>query len=252
MRYKTLIIDDEPPAIQRLKELLGNFPDTFDVIGDASNGAEAVAIIRERNPDLLFLDIQMPGISGFQMLQKLGKIPLIIFCTAYDQYALQAFETNSIDYLVKPVSRERLEQTISKLSLINKTMVPDQIIGLLQQLAAQMDRKPVTSLTIRRGNKMLLVKLEDVVYMEARDKYVSLFTEKGAEFLTEHSLIKLEEKLPSHFLRIHRAYIINTKYLKEIEPYFNGRYIITLKDSRQTRLTTGRNYQAQIKKWLEI
>lgn len=251
MRYKTLLIDDEPPARQRLTELLETFPDDFEIVGEAENGTEGLAKIREQNPDLIFLDIQMPGLSGFEMLSQLDKIPVIIFCTAFDQYALQAFETNGMDYLVKPVRRERLGQTLEKLQLFQIKTDPFQIQALLQELTVQTEKKPLTSLTIRRGNKMLFVKLDEVAYLEACDKCVSLFTEKGTEFVTDYSLVQLEEKLPSHFLRIHRANLINTRFIAEMEFYFNGRYIITLKDNRKTRLTSGRNYQGAIKKWME-
>ena len=113
--YTTLIIDDEPPARARLHKLLESFPETFRVVDEAKNGTEAVEKINQLQPDVIFLDIEMPGLNGFELLERLEKIPIVIFCTAFDQYSLKAFETNSIDYLLKPVRLERLQQTVEKL-----------------------------------------------------------------------------------------------------------------------------------------
>ncbi len=249
--YRTIIVDDEPPAIQRLLELVTHFPEDFEVIGQAANGGEAIELIESLNPDLLFLDIQMPGMSGFEMLQQLSEIPMVIFCTAFDEYALQAFETNCVDYLLKPVKLERLEQTIAKLDHFKQNVDTGKIMEFLREYSKQPLKKTMTSITIRKGSKIQFVKLEDITYFKASDKYVSLFNKNGEENITEKTLIQLETELPDYFLRVHRSVIINTPYVKEIQKTFNSKYIIKLTDYYQTRITTGRNYQSHIKAWIE-
>ena len=251
-RYKTLIVDDEPPAVQRLLELLSHFTETFDVIGHAGTGGEAVLKINELKPELVFLDIQMPGMTGFEMLQKLEKIPMIIFCTAFDHYSLKAFETNCVDYLIKPIKLERLQQTVEKLGIFKNSFREEKMISLLKDISEFTTPKQMTSITIRNGKRLVFVKLEDVVYFKAGDKYVSLFIRTGEESITEQSLSQLEEKLPGHFLRVHRAIIINTQFVKEVQTYFNSRYSILMNDYHQSKIITGRNYQTQIKEWLAI
>jgi two-component system LytT family response regulator len=250
--FKTKIIDDEPPAIQRLLDLLKDFPEIFEVSASASNGKEAVSIIKKIKPDLIFLDIQMPGLNGFEMLQELDEIPMIIFCTAYDQYSLKAFETNCVDYLLKPVRKERLEQTVEKLHLFRKGANQERIMSLLKEIASQSSPKNMTSITVRKGDKIIFVKLDDAVYFEANEKYVSLFTKQGKEHIIEQTIRELELILPNHFLRVHRSSIINTQFVKELQAYFNSRFTVFLDDSRQSKIISGRSYQTQIKDWLRV
>lgn len=250
--YKTIIIDDEPPAIQRLKELLTDFPDIFEVSGSASNGKEAVSIIKETKPDLIFLDIQMPGMNGFEMLKELDVIPMIIFCTAYDQYSLKAFETNCVDYLLKPVRKERLEQTVAKLNLFKVGSQSDKIMSFLKEISDHSSPRLLTSITVRKGDKIIFIKLDQVSYFKAGDKYVSLFTVQGKEHIIEKTISELEITLPKYFLRVHRSSIINTQHVKEFLSYFNSRFIVSLEDSRQSKITSGRSYQAQIKEWMNL
>lgn len=248
--FKTVLIDDEPPAIQRLLELTAQFPSVFEIVGCASGANEAIRLINEMKPDLIFLDIQMPVMTGFEILKKLDRIPLIIFCTAYDHYSLKAFETNSIDYLMKPVKQERLSQTVEKLGLLKNEFSSDKVLQILENISLLTPRKPMTSITIRNGDKMVFVKLDDVAYFKAGDKYVSLFTNNGKEMVTDQTLAQLEEKLPDNFVRVHRSVVLNKNYVHEVQAYFNCRYIITLNDREQTRITTGRSFQGQIKRWL--
>lgn len=250
--FKTVLIDDEPPAIQRLLELTAHFPSVFEVVGFASGANEAIQLINDRKPDLIFLDIQMPVMTGFEMLNKLERIPLIIFCTAYDHYSLQAFETNSIDYLMKPVKQERLSQTVEKLWKLKDEFRSDKVLQILENISLLTPRKSMTSITIRNGDKMVLVKLDDVAYFKADEKYVSLFTSNGKEMITDQTLVQLEEKLPENFLRVHRSVLLNKNYVQEVQAYFNCRYIIVLNDKEQTRITTGRSFQSQIKAWLAV
>lgn len=250
--FKTVLVDDEPPAVQRLLELTAQFPSVFDIVGTASGVNEAIQLINNRKPDLLFLDIQMPVMTGFEMLKKIDRIPLIIFCTAYDHYSLEAFETNSIDYLMKPVKLERLSQTVEKLGRLKNEFSSDKVLQILENISLIAPRKAMTSITIRNGDKIVFVKLDDVAYFKADEKYVSLFTNSGKEIITDQSLAQLEEKLPENFLRVQRSVLLNKNYVQEVQAYFYCRYIIVLNDRDQTRITTGRSFQNPIKRWLDI
>ncbi|GAA4305687.1 LytR/AlgR family response regulator transcription factor [Aestuariibaculum suncheonense] len=249
-QYTTIIVDDEQSARDRLERLLGLFPETFQIIGIAKNGNEAKELINTLTPDLIFLDVEMPGLNGFEVLQALEVIPIVIFCTAYDQYSLQAFETNSLDYLVKPVRQERLETTIKKLKLFDRSS-NENILNTLRKLTALKSDTKMTSITIKKGDKIVFIKLEEVLYFEANEKYVMVHT-NIEKHLSEQSLLKLEQKLPEEFLRVHRGIIINTNHVKEVQKYFSNRFIITLNTSPKTAITTGRTYSDVIKHWMNI
>ncbi|SKB70536.1 two component transcriptional regulator, LytTR family [Salegentibacter holothuriorum] len=249
--YKTLVIDDEPPARKRLLNLLENFTDTFEVIGVAENGLMAKEKIESLKPDLIFLDIEMPELTGFELLETLTYIPIVIFCTAYDQYSLQAFETNSIDYLVKPVRLERLQQSVNKLKQFSKTIPNQNILGLLKELSAKSEKHAMTSITVKKDDKLVFIKLEEVSHFSAEERYVAVHAKEGV-FLTEEPLSQLEQKLPPNFLRVHRAAIINKDEVKDVQKYFNSRYVITLQDKKGTKITTGRSYKEMIKTWVDV
>lgn len=249
--YTTLIIDDEPPARQRLFKLLENFTDTFEVIGVAENGSVAKEKIEALKPDLIFLDIEMPELTGFELLESLTYIPIVIFCTAYDQYSLKAFDTNSIDYLLKPVRLERLQQSVNKLKLFSKTLPNQDIAGLLKELAAKKEDQQMTSITVKKNERLIFIKLEDVSHFSADDRYVSVHSKSGL-FLSDTPLSQLEQKLPKQFLRVHRAIIINKNYVNEVQKYFNSRYVFTLQNKEKTSVTSGRSYTPQIKEWMNI
>lgn len=249
--YKTLVIDDEPPARKRLLNLLENFTDTFEVVGVAENGLIAKEKIEVLKPDLIFLDIEMPELTGFEVLETLTYIPIVIFCTAYDQYSLKAFETNSIDYLLKPVRLERLQQSVNKLKSFSKTLPDQNIVGLLKELSSKKEEHQMTSITVKKEGKLIFIKLEDVSHFSAEERYVAVHAKEGV-FLTDESLSQLEQKLPANFLRVHRAVILNKNYVSEVQKYFNSRYVITLKVNKETKITTGRSYNEMIKKWINV
>jgi two-component system LytT family response regulator len=249
--YTTLLIDDEKLARERLKKLLASFDSTFQIVGEAKNGNEAERLIQQLNPDIIFLDIEMPGKNGFELLSSLSELPVVIFCTAHEEYALKAFDTNSIDYLVKPVKLERLEQTVNKINSLQQNLTSAQLQQVIQQISNQKKEKKMTSISVKKKDKILFIKLKDVTHFEAKEKYVSIHTNQKEE-LIEQSLAKLEEKLPEHFLRVHRKYIINTHYIKDFQKYFNSRYVITLQDNKQTTITSGRSYKEQLTNWMEF
>lgn len=235
--WKTIIIDDEQLARQRIKRLLKMY-DEIDIIAEAEDGESGLECINKYKPDLIFLDIEMPVLNGFEMLTKLIHQPKVVFTTAYDQYAIKAFEEGSIDYLLKPVETERLDKTIKKLKQTDLASVPMHIEELLRHMQP---KRSVKTLTVKLGDKILLIKLTDIVYVQAEDKYVFLHTADGKKHLTDFTLATLEEKLPDEFIRIHRSEMINTEYIKEIRKGFNGALVFVLNNAEETRLTSSRS-----------
>ena len=249
--YTTIIIDDEAPARDGLANLLIEFPKTFNIIDFAKNGIEAQEKIERLQPDIIFLDIEMPECSGFELLAKLKTIPIIIFCTAYDQYSLEAFETNSIDYLVKPIKLERIAKTVEKLKSFNKNESTEHLLQIIQEISSRKEVKQMTSITVKKNDTLIFIKLNEIAYFEADNNYTTVHSELGKNLSTE-SISSLEDKLPDNFLRIHRGLIINKDYVNNIQKYFNSRHIITLNDAMKTSLTSRRSYNGAIKNWMNF
>ncbi len=254
---KTLLIDDEPLAIARLRRLLVPYSDTFDIIGEAGNGAEGLAFIEAEQPDVVFLDIEMPLLNGFEMLAKLTTMPMVIFATAYDQYAIRAFEENSIDYLLKPIEAERLSRTAQKIrNLVERDGANSRnnpMSDSLMQLLAQMQpKKEIHSISVKTGDKIVLVPLTDITHFEAEDKYVFLCTTSGQKHLTNYTLTTLSEKLPNTFLRVSRSAIVNRFKIAEMHRHFDGKYLVVLADKKATKLTTGSTYADTIRQLLDL
>lgn len=246
--FKALVIDDEPAARRLMKSLLLDHADVIEVIGEAGNGREAIQQITELRPDIIFLDIQMPDLTGFEVIEQLERKPNIIFTTAYEQYAMKAFETFSIDYLLKPIKEERLAQSISKLKQFGKLGGGIDISGLQQMIQQLKAPQKATALPIKTGDRINLVKFETISYLEAQDKYVFIHTIDGQKHLTDQTLTLLEEKLPSQFFRIQKSYIINKDRIKEMHKHFNGRFLFIMDDKEGTRVSSGRTYGDLIKK----
>ena len=173
-KYRTLIADDEQPALDRLKKLLAEHSGKIEVIGEAKNGLECLEMIDRLKPDLLFLDIQMPGLNGFEVLQQTSHSPIVIFCTAYDEYALKAFETNSIDYIMKPVKAERIQKSIEKLDSLIRKPDKEKMLRLIDSYISQAPKKEITSMPVKVGVRMLYVQIEDIVYFQ-RMRNMSIF-----------------------------------------------------------------------------
>jgi two-component system LytT family response regulator len=247
MVYKTIVIDDEPAARRLMKNLLLEHSATIHVVDEAGNGREAIQKINALKPDLIFLDIQMPDLTGFEVLEQIQHQPNIIFTTAYEQYAIKAFDNFSIDYLLKPIKEERLQQSIDKLQnfgRLNQTFDLNGLHDIIRQLQA-----PVKSaaLPIRTGDRITLLRYENIIYLEAQDKYVYVFTADGQKHLTDQSLTSLEDKLPIQFYRIQKSYIINKDRIREMHRHFNSRYLFIMEDKNGTRLTSGRTYHDAIR-----
>jgi two-component system LytT family response regulator len=248
MPLTTLIVDDEPLAREGLRMLLARDPDV-SAIHEARDGREAVSVIRDMRPDLVFLDVQMPEMDGFSVVGEVGveQMPSVVFVTAHDRYAIQAFEINAIDYLLKPVTEERFAQSLERAKTRLAVKPADdanrQILSLLETIA--MPRRYVNRLAIRSAGKTVFVDVQDVDWMEAAENYVQLHIGRTSHLL-HVTLSGLEKSLnPEVFLRIHRSIIVNVTRIKELQPGINGEYVITLHNG--VRLQSGRMYHHRLK-----
>lgn len=252
---KTILIDDEPLALSRLRRLLEKHTDTFSIVAEAKNGAEGLVEIDRHGPDVIFLDIEMPLLNGFEMLSKLAKMPLVVFSTAYDQYAIRAFEENSVDYLLKPVENDRLLKTIDKIRNITQaaghSSVNPYSENLLRLLEEMKPKKEIFSLSVKSGDRILLIPMTEITHFEAEEKYVFLNTLDGQKYLLNYTLTSLEEKLPKHYLRVSRAAIVNSHHIKEIQKHFNGKYVIVMRDRKGSQVTSGSTYGDAIRHLLD-
>ena len=255
---KTLLIDDEPLAISRLRRLLEKHQDTFDVVGDAPNGAEGLMLVESIRPDVIFLDIEMPLLNGFEMLARLTTMPMVVFATAFDQYAIRAFEENSVDYLLKPIEADRLARTAQKISALferNDTAPSptNPMTESVMRLLAQMQpKKEIYSISVKTGEKIRLIPLSDIAYFEAEDKYVFLATMDGQKFLTTYTLTTLSEKLPDTFVRVSRSVMVNRHKIAEVHKHFDGKFLLAMSDKKGTRLTTGSTYGDAVRQLFEL
>lgn len=245
--FKAILVDDEPAARRLMRSLLQAYRDSVEVIDEAGTGKEALEKIGLLRPDLIFLDIQMPDLTGFEVIEKLPYKPNIIFTTAYEQYAMKAFETFSIDYLLKPIKEERLEQSIVKLKEFGKVTAPIDITGLQQLIQQFKIPQKATALPVKTGDRINLVRFENISYLQASDKYVFIYTLDGNRHITDQSLTAMEEKLPASFYRVQKSYIVNKDRIKEMHRHFNGRFLFVMEDKGETRITSGRTYHDAIK-----
>jgi two-component system LytT family response regulator len=251
-RYRTIIIDDEPAARRSMKNLLQEHTDVVEIVAEAINGNDAIQKIEDLKPDLIFLDIQMPDLTGFEVIEKLSRKPNIIFTTAYEQYAIKAFETFSIDYLLKPIKEERLKQSIEKVKQFGQLNQSVDITNLQEIIKQFRAPQKATALAIKTGDRIILLRYETISHFEAHDKYVFIYTTDGQKHLTDQTLTLLEEKLPSQFYRIQKSYIINKEKIKEMHRHFNGRYLFIMDDKAGTHLTSGRTYHDAIKEEFDL
>jgi two-component system LytT family response regulator len=250
---RAVIVDDEAYARQKIREFLRPEKD-IEVVGEAGNGSEAIRVIREQKPDLVFLDIQMPKPDGFGVIEALGDglLPHIVFATAYDQYALRAFEIRALDYLLKPFDRDRFRQSLKHARDIigmekDRNDFRARVRGLLEDMRTEIPYLRRFLVQSKLGVRFL--NAEDVLYLEAAGSYVALHTEAGEHLLRE-TLNDLEKKLdPRVFIRTHRSFIVNVGAIQEIQRHFHGESVIILKNGR--RVNVSRNYREHFRKALE-
>ncbi|MBX2990968.1 MAG: LytTR family transcriptional regulator DNA-binding domain-containing protein [Bacteroidetes bacterium] len=237
---KAIIVDDEQLARQIVREFLSHHPE-IEIVAECPNGFEAVKAITELKPDILFLDIQMPKLSGFEVLELIDHDVTVIFTTAYDEFALKAFEVHAADYLLKPFSRERFDEALEQ----TKKRIPDstRLDAIAEESASR--TKPLERILVRDGAKVHIIPIESIDYIEAQDDYVSIKTE-GKSILKQARLSALEQQLDEKkFIRIHRSYILNIERLAKIEPYAKDSRVAILADG--TRLQVSRAGYARLK-----
>lgn len=235
---KVMIIDDEPLARSIIKKYLEPFDD-LEVVGECGDGFEAAKVIAEQRPDLLFLDIQMPKINGFELLEILPDPPAVIFTTAFDEYALKAFEVHALDYLLKPFSAERFALAVEKW----RSVTPEQRRSLPQVTYQPPEEQ--FRVVIKDGSEIRIIATADIHYIEAYDDYVKIHTANGTH-LKKKTMAHFEQSLsPQQFIRIHRSYILNIQQLTRIESYEKNSYVAILKSG--ARLSISRNAYGDLK-----
>ncbi|MBW7867517.1 MAG: response regulator transcription factor [Brumimicrobium sp.] len=230
---KAIIIDDERLARQELRLLLKDFSSSIEVIGEASNGEEGIAMIQKHQPDLIFLDIQMPDMNGFNMLSKLEEIPKVIFVSAYDEYALDAFRVNALDYLLKPVDPSQLKNAIDKISNDTESDFYSPVKNEREnRLLTNEDR-----IFIKDGEKYFFPYLNEIKYFESQGNYVKVYFKENKPMVLR-SLNAIEDKLSSeNFFRANRKYLVNISAIKNVENWFNGGLKAILEDDTEVEIS---------------
>ena len=231
-KVRVLIIDDEEPARVLIRSFLGSNPD-IEITGEASNGFEGLKMVQSDKPDLIFLDIQMPKISGFEMLELLDEYPQIIFSTAFDEFAIRAFEYNAVDYLLKPYSKERFNQAVSK--AVDRIRHKDSPApGLIKMAAGVLpDGQILDRIVVRTGQNIKVIPIDNIEFIEAGDDYATIYTSEG-RYMKQMTMEYLEEHLnPVEFLRIHRSYIIKLNCIVQLEPYDKDTKVLVMKSGKK-------------------
>jgi len=252
-KLRAYLVDDELPALKRLTRLIEQ-SGRVEIAGSTTNPMTAVEFLSGDAPDVLFLDIQMPEMDGFELLARLPRQPLVVFATAYDQYALRAFEVNSIDYLLKPIEPEQLERAIGKLERLRGEGGPTwldrpELSDFLRELSRNLHGRPnyLERIAVRLGERTQFVEVASVTHFFSRDRLTYAATE-AKSYCVEWPIAELEQKLdPARFLRIHRGILLNVQWIDEVAPAFGGRLTIRLKDRQRTGLTVARDRTHELK-----
>jgi two-component system LytT family response regulator len=246
-RIRVLVADDEPLARERLRTLLAR-EDGLEIVAECPNGTDAIESIGKLQPDLVFLDVQMPGATGFEVIEAVGpmRMPLVIFVTAFDHYALRAFDVHALDYLLKPFDRERFQQALGRarqqLERRQNGDLERRLLELVQDLKPAAQR--LERFVVKSGGRVFFVRAEEIDWIEAAGNYVKLHVGADAHLFRE-TMNTLESRLDSDvFFRIHRSHIVNIERVKELQPWFNGEYVVFLRNG--ARLTLSRGYREKL------
>jgi two-component system, LytTR family, response regulator LytT len=261
---RAVVVDDEQLARDELGYLLGQVGD-IEIIGQAGNGVEALTAIERLRPDVVFLDVQMPGLTGFEVARRLldvGAPVQIVFVTAFDQHAIEAFEVNAVDYLLKPVEQPRLERAVDRArqrisvhrvlegdgsSAVNQAQL-ERIVQLVTERQNRRDR-----LAIKVGERFLLVQADDVIYASLREDGIAVVTEQHAGMSNYRTLDELQDRLDSTvFWRVHRSHLVNINKIKEIVPWFSRNYILRMKDAKSTEIPVSRTQTKRLRDYLKL
>ncbi len=246
-----LVVDDELPARKKLRSFLEDETGIGEVY-EAENGIEAVRLIHEKRPGLVFLDIQMPGMTGFEVIREVAaeQMPVVVFVTAYDQYAIDAFEVQAVDYLLKPYHQERFrtsfQRAAERVRVSSGGLGSDTGAGgdkgnveAVKELLKVMNRERefLSRVMVKQGDRYFFVSVGDIMYISSEEKYIRLHVGEGSYLLRE-SMVKMEGRLdPSVFVRIHRSYIVNIEFIKEIQPWTHGDYVVIMQDGNKLNLS---------------
>ncbi|MCI0693103.1 LytTR family DNA-binding domain-containing protein [candidate division KSB1 bacterium] len=240
-----LIADDEQPARRKIRSFLKEDIGVDSVL-EAANGLEAVKLIQENKPHLVFLDIQMPGMNGFEVIETVGieNMPAVVFVTAYDQYALEAFEVQAVDYLLKPFDQERFRKSFNR--AVEQIRLKSENAAIFQKLLGEINRekKYLKRIMVNAGSRLFFVKTGDIMCISSDEKYVKLHTEKET-YLIRETMNSMEARLdPAKFARIHRSYLVNLDFIQEMQPWSHGDYVIILKNG--AKLTASRRFRDRL------
>lgn len=257
----TVIVDDERPARDELSYLLKGFPE-INVVAQGKNGLEALALIKEHNPDLVFLDVQMPGLDGFGVIKKLverkARVPQIVFSTAYDHYAVQAFEVNAVDYVLKPFDKARIARAIQRAKKMHDASISpvERLETLMSKLGAGAPKAraahPV-KLLMKSQARMMLIDSQDMIYAAIQDGAITIFardTEGVSNFRTVEELMEALD--PDVFWRPHRSYLVNINHIKEVVPWFKSSFMLKMSDKRSSEIPVSRNQTKRLREFLKL
>jgi two-component system LytT family response regulator len=251
MTMRAFVLDDEPLAVRRLSRMLAE-TGRVEIAGACSDPVDAVEWLSGNKVDVLFLDIQMPAMDGFEALSMLNPQPLVVFTTAYDQYALQAFEVNSIDYLLKPIEERHLLRALDKIERLRAGGIPQDLASQLASLLQS--RKPAypERIASRLGERIQFLDLDQITHFFAKDKLTYAAT-KTKNYAVGYTISDLEQRLnPQQFCRIHRSTLLNLAYVVELDAWFEGRVLARLKDEKRTELQVSRDRVQELKKRLGV
>jgi two-component system LytT family response regulator/two-component system response regulator LytT len=257
---RIIVVDDEQLARDELCFLLGQL-DEVEVVGQAGNGIEALKVVEEAAPDLVMLDVQMPGLTGFEVARRLvraGVEAQFIFVTAYDQHAIEAFDVNAVDYLLKPVEAGRLSPAVDRARRrIQTDRTParerstDEMERLLQLLSDRQDRRE--QLAVKVADRFLLVQSDEVVHASVEDDVITVVTNSLSGTSNYRTLDELQARLdPAVFWRVHRSHLVNINKIKEIVPWFSRNYILRMKDAKSTEIPVSRSQTKRLREYLKL
>ena len=257
MPLKAIVVDDEQLAREEMCYMLDQIGGV-DVIAQAGNGLEAVGIVERHSPEVLFLDVQMPGLNGFEVAHRLiqsGTTPSIVFVTAFDRHAIEAFEVNAVDYLLKPVESARLEKALERvqqrLEPSKQSPLNDQIEKIVQLMADRQQKRE--RVAVKVGERFLLVQAEDIIYASLTDDSINIVTSQLAGTSNFRTLDELQARLdPGVFWRVHRSHLVNINKVKEIVPWFSRNYILRMKDAKATEIPVSRSQTKRLREYLRL
>jgi two-component system LytT family response regulator len=251
---RVFLVDDEPLAIRRLARLLDQ-TGRVEIVGSATDPEAAIEQVLKHSVDVLFLDIEMPGLNGFEMLARLDWQPIVIFTTAYDRYALRAFEVNSVDYLLKPIEAEHLDRALKKIERLGGAGSRPALGLIFEQLAASLRQNTAEypdRVASRLGDRVQLIEITRITHFYSKDKLTYAATAEK-DYVVDWSISELEQRLdPKRFVRIHRSTLVNLDYTDELHSWFAGGVVVRLKDERRTELAVARDRVRALKQRLGI